>query len=82
MNLSSGISKLVRPCPGRSRGRLAGVSKAEGGKVSWFGAAGDIWFFTVGLEVFGGCIMEAKAFLVCGSLEDVLQASISELLGS
>ena len=42
MNLSSGISKLVRPCPGRSRGRLAGVSKAEGGKVSWFGAAGDI----------------------------------------
>ena len=26
--------------------------------------------------------MEAKVFLVCGSLEDVFQASISELLGS
>ena len=42
MNLSSGSSKVVRPCPGGSRGGLAGVSKAEGGKVSWFGGAGDI----------------------------------------
>ena len=44
MNLSSGGSKVIRPCPEGSRGGwgLAGVSKAEGGKVSWFGGAGDI----------------------------------------
>ena len=44
MNLSNGISKVIRPYPKGSRGGwgLAGVSKAEGGRVSRFGDAGDI----------------------------------------